>query len=139
MGAYEYLRPDLAIPYTWLQQYGLPADGSADFVDSDGDGMSNLQEWIAGTVPTNALSRLAMQPNRSGNGPGITVKWESVTNRVYYLPRSSNLAQPASFSSIRSNIAGQSGVTSFFDSSATNAVPSQFSEPESPIFLDNFH
>ncbi|MEY2428742.1 MAG: hypothetical protein QOJ40_1627 [Verrucomicrobiota bacterium] len=121
MGAYEYPRPDLAIPYTWLQQYGLATDGSADFVDSDSDGMNNWQEWIAGTNPTNAVSRLAMQSIAFGGG--VTVTWRSVTNRIYLVQRSTNLSQPGSFSGIGSNIVGQAGLTSFTDHSATNAVP----------------
>ncbi|HSU56016.1 MAG TPA: choice-of-anchor Q domain-containing protein [Candidatus Dormibacteraeota bacterium] len=123
MGAFEFPRPDLAIPITWFQQYGLATDGSADFVDTDGDNMNNWQEWVAGTNPTNASSRLAMQAVPSSGGPGFVVRWQSVTNRLYFIQRSTNLAQPSPFSSIASNAIGQSGLTSFTDQSATNPVP----------------
>jgi len=101
----------------------LPIDGSVDAVDSDGDSMNTWQEWVAGTNPTNALSRLVMEPVAAGNGTGVTVKWQSVLARVYYLQRSTNLAQPSPFGSIQSNIFGQAGFTTFFDRSATNPVP----------------
>ncbi|MDB6057344.1 MAG: hypothetical protein JWO95_1188, partial [Verrucomicrobiales bacterium] len=42
--------------HTWLAFYNLPSDGSADNLDSDGDGMINQQEYVAGTNPTNANS-----------------------------------------------------------------------------------
>ena len=37
-----------------------PPTDTADYADSDGAGMNNYQEWIAGPNPTNALSVLAM-------------------------------------------------------------------------------
>ena len=120
IGCYEYQKPTSVISYAWLQSYGLPTDGTADYADTDGDGMNNYQEWIAGTNPTNAASVLILRSPQTTNTIGLTVTWQSVNTRNYYLQSSTNLPV---FTSIQSNIVGQVGTTSFTDTTATNGGP----------------
>lgn len=103
----------------WLQQYGLPTDGSADYVDTDGDGMNNRREWKTGTNPTNAASFLKIL-STSNNVSGTTVTWQSVSGVTYFLQSSTNLGGQPAFSTIQSNIVGQVGTTSYTDTTATN-------------------
>jgi hypothetical protein len=120
IGAYEYQTPASIISYAWLQQYGLPTDGPVDFSDLDGSGMNIYQDWIAGLNPTNPASVLVLQASATTNTTGITVTWQSVNTRTYYLQSSTNL--PA-FITIQSNIVGQAGTTSYTDTTATNGGP----------------
>jgi hypothetical protein len=120
IGCYEYQMPASIISYAWLQQYGLPTDGTVDYADLDGNGMNIYQDWIAGLNPTNAASVLALYSPATTNTIGITVTWQSVKTRTYYLQSSTNL--PA-FISIKRNIVGQAGTTSYTDTTATNGGP----------------
>jgi hypothetical protein len=120
--AYEFQNPASTISYAWLQQFGFPMDGTADTLDSDRDGMNNWQEWRAGTDPTNGLSALQMLAPTNG-ASGVTVTWQSVTNRSYYLQRSLDLSAQPPFMNAQSNIVGQAGTTTFTDTSAIGAGP----------------
>lgn len=120
IGAYEFQGPSMGEFTGWLQQYGLPTDGSADYADTDGDGMNNWNEWICGTDPTNALSVLRMLS--VSNGPsGATVTWETVNTRDYFVQRSEILGLATGFVTVATNIAGQVGVTTYADTN-TQAV-----------------
>jgi len=122
IGAYEFQSPQSALSYAWLQQYGLPADGSADLTDPDGDGQNNWQECRAGTDPTNSISALRLlTPLVSTNG--LLVGWQSVSGRKYFLERGPSLDSRGVFSPVSSDIAGQSDTTIFTDTNAVGAGP----------------
>lgn len=124
IGAYEYQTPASVLSYAWAQEYGLPLDGSADYLDLDGTGMNNWQKSIAGLNPTNSASTLTMlAPVVTNSVTGAVISWESVNTRIYYLQRASNLAGQPAFTTIQSNVVGQAGITSYTDTSATNGGP----------------
>jgi hypothetical protein len=123
VGAYEFQGGVSSLFIGWLQGYGLPTDGSADYADSDGDGMNNWQEWLAGTSPTNAALVLRLQPTVVLPA-GVTLTWSSVTNRAYFVQRATNLMPQPAFSLLQTNIPGLPGTTSFTD---TNPPPSGLS------------
>ncbi len=124
IGAYEYQSPASVISYAYLQQYGLPTDGSVDYADLDGTGFDVYQDWIAGLNPTNPASVLALQPlPPTNNASGITVSWQSVSGILYNLQRATNLSGQPPFTTIQSNIVGQAVTTSYTDTAATNNVP----------------
>jgi hypothetical protein len=122
IGAYEFQTPASLISCAWLQQYGLPTDGSADYADPDHDGMNNWQEWIAGTVPTDASSAMRLLSPSNGVS-GVTVSWQSVDNRTYFLERATDLGAAPPFTLLTSTIVGQAGATSYTDTNTTGPGP----------------
>lgn len=122
IGASEYQTPSSILSYAWAQQYNLSTDGSMDHLDLDNTGMENWQKSVAGLNPTNAASVFVMDCPPATNSPaGLTVTWQSVNTRSYYLQRSLDIN--SGFSTIQSNLMGQIGATSFTDLEATNAGP----------------
>ncbi len=88
---------------TWaedLNNDGLPDDWQARYwpggsaawpgtgLDDDGDGASNLQEFLAGTNPRNRDSVLRTSIQR--NAQGIWLNWNSEPGLVYQVQRSTN-------------------------------------------------
>lgn len=123
IGAYEFQADVTGTFATWLQQNSLPTDGSADFLDSDGDGMNNWQEWFSGTDPANALSVLQLLTPVPTNSTSILVSWQSVAGRNYYLQSSTNLSAQPAFTTIQSNIVGQPVTTSYMDAQTAGNSP----------------
>ncbi len=120
MGAYEFQAGMSGAFIAWLQQYGLPTDGSADYADADTDRMNNWQEWICGTCPTNPASALCLL-SATPTATKVTVTWQSVAGVNYFLERSPNLASP--FALLATNILGQAGTTSYTDPNAVRPGP----------------
>ena len=122
IGAYEFQGAGMGEFIGWLQQYDLPTDGTADYADTDGDGLNSWQEWQAGTDPTDVSSVLKMLAP-SITVSGVTVTWQSVSGKTYFIQRSGILSDPSSFSTIQNNIAGQAGTTTCIDTTATGSGP----------------
>ena len=76
------------LPDDWQQQYwGTDsATWPSPDTDSDGDGASNLQEFLAGTDPTNAKSVLRTQIRNSDHGPRL--EWNTEPGLLFQSPPS---------------------------------------------------
>ncbi len=104
------------MPDDWeTQNFGGPTNADA-CADSDGDGLGNLQEYIAGTDPCDVGSAFEIASGGAASGPGgITIQWASVAGRVYTLSRTTNLL--AGFCSYVTNIAATPPTNYHTDSS----------------------
>ena len=79
------------IPYEWMvANFGTDIWlWPSPYADSDGDGVSNLNEFLAGTCPTNAASalRLDLQPTAQG----MFLDWNTQPGLIYQVQVSTNL------------------------------------------------
>ncbi len=70
------------LPDLWEAAMGFPTNNASDgMADTDGDGMANGQEFLAGTDPTNALSFLSISARFDTNGAAL--QFEAVSNKTY--------------------------------------------------------
>jgi hypothetical protein len=78
------------LPIAWLLTYfgTVNVDPNAD---RDGDGMTNLQEYRAGTDPTNPDSKLVITAGPVVTGTTVMLTWSSSPARVYLVEKSDDL------------------------------------------------
>ncbi|HWX19085.1 MAG TPA: hypothetical protein VN578_04160 [Candidatus Binatia bacterium] len=80
------------IPNWWKQQYGFdPFDPTVADADPDHDGMSNLQEYLAGTNPTNSASCFHIT-SAVLTGKDVRVSWTAVGGKSYVVQMGTSLA-----------------------------------------------
>ena len=104
------------MPDDWEQQYfGDPTNASAS-ADSDNDGFTNLQEFLAGTDPTNATSALRITAI-SQSGPNFIVNYSAVTGKKYEFQFTADLIT-GDWTGIATNTAVATGIVQFTDAGA---------------------
>ena len=80
------------LPTAWLLQNFGTTNVSAN-ADADLDGISNAQEYQAGTNPNDASDRLVITAfGANSTGSVATVTWRSVLSRCYYVEKSLTIA-----------------------------------------------
>ena len=91
--------------------------------DPDGDGMSNKQEYLAGTNPTNSSDKLIITAfSKTGLAGNVGITWSSVLSRRYYIQKTTDLASHIWTDSGLGLISptGAATTRSFADSATTN-------------------
>jgi hypothetical protein len=80
------------LPDSWELQYfsAINDPQSAPNADPDGDGFTNLQEYLAGTNPTNATSYLKIDSATVGSG-SAAIHFNAVAGKTYTVLYRTNL------------------------------------------------
>lgn len=102
-----------------LQHFGnLNQNGSGDF---DGDGVSNLREYRAGTNPTDPNSRFEVVEITKVAG-GMSIRWTSQSGRTYRVKRADSLLTPAAnYTPLTSSLTATPPMNQFIDTTAGGA------------------
>jgi hypothetical protein len=87
MGAYEYQAASLA------PMAPMAAMAAIEGTDTDGDGMSDAREALAGTDPTDLGSTLRVRAMVSAGGL-VRIEWDSVAGRTYRLEQAPAVSGP---------------------------------------------
>jgi hypothetical protein len=109
------------MPDAWEQLNfgGLSASAGGD---PDGDGASNLQEFLAGTNPNDATDVLRITSYTiAPGGTTATMTWQSVTNRNYRLEKTLSLKKPSVWIDSGLGVIPPTGSTTTATISDTNA------------------
>jgi hypothetical protein len=83
------------LPDWWEERHFGGRTNAIATADADDDGMTAVEEFWAGTDPTNRASLLRLRmPQADVESFGIRVEWPSATGRQYHLLRATNLLAP---------------------------------------------
>ena len=75
----------------WEKYYfGSVTANRTQSTDTDGDGMTDYAEFIAGTNPTNAASKLIFLGMTAQSNKLIQLEWAAIPGRIYQIQRSTN-------------------------------------------------
>ena len=90
--------------------------------DRDGDGMTDLQEYLGGFDAAGNHSCFMATGEMPADADGVLVVWPSETNRLYRIERSTNLLGNG-FVALQDGIPGTPPINQYRDATATNMGP----------------
>lgn len=96
----------------------LSRDGSGD---SDNDGQTDLQEFMAGTDPNNNQSLLAITQLTTTPGVGFSIQWLSVPGKYYRVQYNDTLS-PAGWKNLGADVLANGSSTSVTDSTVPQSA-----------------
>jgi hypothetical protein len=108
-----------SIPDAWEQEYFGSLTNVNDLSDWDDDGFLDVNEFRAGSNPTNDQS-LLKATSISVPATGNVIIWQSESNRSYILSRSTDLL--GGFLGFASNIAATHPLNTYTDAASTNVL-----------------
>jgi hypothetical protein len=112
------LAPD-GLPIAWLLQNFGATNVNAG-ADPDGDGQSNLEEYLAGTDPNNAASVLKINAfSRAASSNYTLLGWNAVATRCYAVQTRSDLSHGTWNDLLTPRMLGLAS-TGFYDPNPTN-------------------
>ncbi|MFH0909404.1 MAG: thrombospondin type 3 repeat-containing protein [bacterium] len=107
------------LPDFWEIEH-FSGQGATPGGDPDGDGVSNRQEYLAGTDPNDPESVFEIKTHTE-RGRGLLLQWRSASNRYYRISRSEDLR--SGFLPIATNVWATPPENTYTDTNAPGAGP----------------
>ena len=104
-GTYDFIDANQnSISDSWERYYFDSATTNrTEFSDSDGDGMSDYAEFIAGTNPTNSASKLMFLAATVQSNAFVQFEWAAIPGRLYQVQNSTSpatLSNPGAWTAV---------------------------------------
>jgi hypothetical protein len=113
--------PDLdGMPSDWEELYFGGPTNAVPHEDPDLDGFTNLEEYVADTIPTDGASYFRIETVQSLPAPGIGV--QSSSDRLYALEGTAELTGANGWSELAVDIPGTGGVLLLIDTNAADGL-----------------